>query len=332
MRAPRRLGAGVAATLAAATAAAAFGVTAGVAATPASTSIFIDPAAWPTIAISVVLPHATTTRPAVSENGVGVRILGAGNVGRADTVAIAVDHSRSMRGAALKTAIGVARELLKDRAQGDRMAVFAIASKATELASFSRTSVAGERALAKLKVDRRYGTALYDGVVLAAHKLRTVPGKRKVIFLITDGQGTTGTADIGQAAAAAAAANVSVYPVMIDSATYLPRSLRELSRATHGAFLGAETRSGSTNYAAIASDVRRTWRILYTTAAKPGSTITVNVVEPGAPAVSATAIIPGKAPGRSIFQGHGLAIVAVLVVVGAFMAVLVVGREPSKRL
>jgi hypothetical protein len=267
----------------------------------------------------------------VFENGVGVRVIGAGNVGRADTAAIAVDHSRSMRGAALKAALGVARQLLADRTRGDRMAVFAIASKATEVAPFARTPAAGEKALAKLRVDRRYGTALYDGVVLAAHKLKTVPGKRKVIFLITDGQGTTGTADIGQAAGAAAAANVSVYPVMIDSATYLPRSLRELSRATSGAFLGAETRSGSTNYAAIASDVRRTWRILYTTAAKPGSTITVKVAEPGAAPVSATAKIPGKAPGKSIFRGHGYAILAVFVVVGAFFVVLLIGRPLAKR-
>ena len=63
-------------------------------------------------------------------------------------------------------------------------------------------------------------------------------------------------------AAAATAAHASVYPVMIDSATYLPRTLRELSRATHGAFLGAETRSGSTDYAAIAADARTAarWR------------------------------------------------------------------------
>jgi hypothetical protein len=330
MRAPRRLGAGAAAILTAAAATAVCGSAAGAPAAPASTSIFIDTAAWPTIAISVVLPRATTTRPAVFENDVGVRVLGAGNVGQADTSAIAVDHSRSMRGAALKAAVGVAKQLLADRARGDRVAVFAIASRAIEVAPFARTPAAGEKALAKLRVDRRFGTALYDGVVLAADKLKTVPGKRKVIFLITDGQGTTGTADIGQAAAAATAANVSVYPVMIGSATYLPRSLRELSRATQGAFLGAETRSGSTNYAAIASDVRRTWRILYTTAAKPGSTITVKVAERGAPAVSATVKIPGKTPGKSIFQGRGYAILAVVVVVGAFFVVLVIARPPAK--
>ena len=111
--------------------------------------------------------------------------------------------------------------------------------------------------------------------MLAANALKHQPGARKVIFVVTDGQGTTGTAGIGEAAAAATAAHASVYPVMIDSATYLPRTLRELSRATQGAFLGAETRSGSTDYAAIAADARRTWRILYNTTAKPGSTIEV---------------------------------------------------------
>jgi hypothetical protein len=325
MRVARCLGAGVAAILVAATAAGS------ATAVPASTSIFVDTAAWPTIAISVVLPGTSTARPVLSENGLNVRIVGASNVGRADAVAVAVDHSQSMRGAALHTAIGVAKALVSDRTPGDRMGVFAIASRATQLAPFSRTPGAGERALAKLRVDKRYGTALYDGVVLAANRLSHVPGKRRVIFLLTDGQGTTGTADIEQAAAAATAAGVSMYPVMIDSATYLPRSLRELSRATHGAFLGAETRSGSTNYAAIASDVRRTWRIVYTTTATAGSTITLKVQQPGGAPVTASATIPGKAPGKPFFRGHGLALVAILVIVAAFLVVLIVARPPAKR-
>jgi von Willebrand factor type A domain len=325
MRGATRIGAGVAAILVAATAAGS------ATAVPASTSIFVDTAAWPTIAISVVLPGSSTARPVLFENGFHVRIVGASNVGRADAVAVAVDHSQSMRGAALRTAVGVAKALVSDRTRGDRMGVFAIASRATQLAPFSRTPGAGERALAKVRVDKRYGTALYDGVVLAADKLGHVPGKRRVIFLLTDGQGTTGTADIEQAAAAASAADVSVYPVMIDSATYLPRSLRELSRATHGAFLGAETRSGSTDYAAIASDVRRTWRIVYTTKATAGSTITLKVQQPGGGTVTTSAKIPGKAPGKPLLRGHGWSVVAILVILGAFLLVLVIARKPTPR-
>jgi von Willebrand factor type A domain len=325
MRGATRIGAGVAAILVAATAAGS------ATAVPVSTSIFVDTAAWPTIAISVVLPGTSTARPVLFENGFHVRIVGASNVGRADAVAVAVDHSQSMRGAALRTAVGVAKALVSDRKRGDRMGVFAIASRATQLAPFSRTSGVGERALAKVRVDKRYGTALYDGVVLAAHKLNKVAGKRKVIFLLTDGQGTTGTADIEQAAAAATAADVSVYPVMIDSATYLPRSLRELSRATHGAFLGAETRSGSTDYGAIASDVRSTWRIVYTTKATAGSTITLKVQQPGGGTVTTSAKIPGKPPGKPLLRGHGWSVVAVLVILGAFLLVLVIARKPTPR-
>lgn len=300
-------------------------------AAPASISIFIDTAAWPTIAVSVVLPQATTTPPAVYENGLRVKLLGAVNVGRADTAVVAVDHSQSMRGTALRTARGVAGELLLDRQPGERLAVIGIASKALRLAPFSPTSRAGEKAIAKIKLDRRYGTALYDGVVLAANALRHQPGTRKVIFLVTDGQGTTGTAGIAEAAAAASLAHASVYPVMIDSATYLPRGLRELSRATQGAFLGAETRSGSTDYTAIASDVRRTWRVVYTTAATPGSTIAVKIAEPGAAAVTASTVIPGKAPTKSIFKGHAVILggIAILIIVSL---VFLASRRPRKRL
>ena len=125
MRGATRIGAGVAAILVAATAAGS------ATAVPASTSIFVDTAAWPTIAISVVLPGTSTARPVLFENGFHVRIAGASNVGRADAVAVAVDHSQSMRGAALRTAVGVAKALVSDRTRGDRMGVFAIASRAT---------------------------------------------------------------------------------------------------------------------------------------------------------------------------------------------------------
>jgi hypothetical protein len=299
-------------------------------AAPASTSIFIDTAAWPTIAVSVVLPRASTTPPTVFENGLRVKLVSAVNVGRADAAVVAVDHSLSMRGKALRTARGVAGALLLDRQPGERIAVVAIASKAVKLAPFSRTSRARERAIGKITVDRRYGTALYDGVVLAANALSHQAGARKVIFLVTDGQGTTGTAGIAEAAAATALARATVYPVMIDSATYLPRGLRELSRATQGAFLGAETRSGSTDYTAIASDVRRTWRLVYTTTATPGSTVAVKIAEPGAAAVTASTVMPGKAPTKSIFKGHAVVLggIAIFIIVSL---VFLASRRPSKR-
>jgi von Willebrand factor type A domain len=326
MLSPRRLGFGAAVLLAAAS----LHGSAALGAAPASTSIFVDAAAFPTIAVSVVLPRESTTPPVVYENGLPVKLLGAVNVGRSATAVVAVDHSQSMRGAALRTARGVALELLLDRQRGERLALVSIASKAVRLAPFSRNSAAGEKALSKLRVDRRYGTALFDGVVLAANALKHEPGTGKVIFLVTDGQGTTGTADIGAAAAAASSAHASVYPVMIDSATYLPRTLRELSRATQGAFLGAETRSGSTDYSAIASDVRRTWRIVYTTTAGPGTTISLKVAEPHAPAVTASAVMPGKAPATSFFKSHGLVIagIAIFIIVSL---VFLISRRPSKR-
>jgi len=117
---------------------------------------------------------------------------------------------------------------------------------------------------------------------------------------------------------------------MIDSATYLPRGLRELSRATQGAFLGAETRSGSTDYAAIASDVRRTWRLVYTTTATPGSTVALKIAEQGAPAVTASTVMPGKAPAKSIFKGHAVVLggIAIFIIVSL---VFLASRRPSRR-
>ena len=85
--------------------------------------------------------------------------------------------------------------------------MIAIASKAVAARSVLPHLRAGEKALVEAAGSTgSYGTALFDGVVLAANALKPQPGSHKVIFLVTDGQGTTGTAGIGEAAAAASRA------------------------------------------------------------------------------------------------------------------------------
>ena len=200
----------------------------------------------PRVAVSVVLPRMSNTPPRLYEDGRRVPLLYASNVGRSHTLVLAVDHSQSMHGRSLRTAIGIARRLVKDKAPGDRVAVFAIGSKALQLTRFSTSTEVLDKALQRIRLDADYGTALYDGVARAARALHAEGGGDKVLLLITDGQETTSENPVGTAAAVAAQNQVAVYPVAIPNVTYKPGTLDTLARATRGAFFGASTRSSST--------------------------------------------------------------------------------------
>jgi len=296
---------------------------------PSTTSMFVDTAAFPTIAISVVVPHESATPPKVVENGLPVTLLSARNIGRAHVAAIVIDHSRSMRGAPLREAVGVAKALIANRKAGDRMAVFAVASKAELLAPFSTDPAVADKALTELTYDTRTGTQLYNGIVLASAALKREPGHDKVIFVLSDGQSTDATVGVPEAATAAAAAGASVYPIAIDTATYLPRRLRALSRATSGAFLGAATRANPADTPDIASDVRRTWRLEYVTLASAGHTIAVQVAQAGSPPESAAVRVGGVVPQQSWLKKN-LALLVIIVVV-AFLALLVIAIRGSAK-
>ena len=119
---------------------------------------------------------------------------------------------------------------------------------------------------------------------------------------------------------------MAVYPVAIKDRTAQTGPLAMLARATHGAFFGSKTEPSSGEYAAIASDIRRTWRIDYTTTARPGSTITVRVAQPGSRPLAAGVTIPGSPPHQflTVTRAGVLAIVAV-VVLGLVLVVIVRG-------
>jgi VWFA-related protein len=292
----------------------------------------VDTVAWPTVAVSVVLPHVSNSPHRLFENGRRVPLLYATNVGRSHSFVLAVDNSQSMHGASLRSAIGIARRLVADKAPNDRAAIFAIGSKSVQLTPFTTSSKVLDAALHRIRLDTDYGTALYDGVARAAGALHTQHARDKVLLLVTDGQETTSNKPVGTAAAVAAQNQVAVYPIAVPNVTYQPGTLDTLARATRGAFFGASTRSASSDYAAIASDVRRTWRIDYITSAQPGSSATLRIAQRGSPPETTTFTIPGDPhrPTSSISRNRIL--YASLAALGAIVIlVLLLKSRPNAR-
>jgi von Willebrand factor type A domain len=321
MRVPVLLGTALAAMVAATGSTGATTTTAPVRPASGNPAVYVDTAASPTLSVSVVVPLATTTPPKLLENGIPVKLESASNVGEAKSTAIIVDHSQSMHGEALRNAVAAARQLLTHRRPGDRIAVYSAASKALRLTGFSTSPAAGIRALEGIRLDKVYGTRDYDAVLMAVADLKRQPGPGKLVLLVTDGQDTTSRAGIAETAAAASSAGVKVYPVAISSATYLPNTLLRLARATSGAFFGTGTRSSATASAGIASDIRRTWQLTYSTPADQGATLNLEIVQPHAKPLSATATLPGTPPGHSSLAENGVIGLVILLLIGVIVII-----------
>src|SRR6185437_14045919 len=90
-----------------------------------------------------------------------------------------------------------------------------------------------------------------------------------------------------------------VYPIAVggDSATVAP--LRQMARETGGSFKSAASSSSlDAVYSSIASELKRTWRVEYVTAARPGDKLHLRVLLNPEGAASTDVTIPGSsAPG-----------------------------------
>jgi hypothetical protein len=287
----------------------------------------VDAAAWPRIAVSAVLPTRSGTPPRVYENGRRVALLYASNVGHPGALVLAIDRSQSMHGPSLRTAIAIAQRLVADEAPSTRIAIFAIGATTSQLSPFSTSRRLLDQALRRIRIDRTPGTALYGGIERAAQALGSQGGKGKAVILISDGQATTSQITASAAAAVAAEDRVSVYPVAIPNGTYEPGALDTLARATHGAFFGASTRSSPTDYEAIASDIRRTWRIDYVTAGQPGDLMRLRVVQPGSRAETMKFTIPGASGSQNGISRE----VILFAIVASLVLVVFIDRSSRRR-
>ncbi|HEY7148042.1 MAG TPA: type II secretion system F family protein [Gaiellaceae bacterium] len=231
----------------------------------------IDSGSFPLVRVSVVTSEPSASHPGLRENGQPVWIARAENLGRAKSVVLAIDRSQSMRGGPLAHAVAAARSFLASKPADDRLAVATFATKPQMLTEFSTKGADSDGALRSIEVDPVQGTTLYDEIVQASNTLSEEPLEARVIIVVTDGNETRSSASLTQAIAAARKARAAIYVVAIESPKFNPEPLRRLAQDTGGAYHG--TASGATlgsEYAAIASELKRTWRLEYATATRPG--------------------------------------------------------------
>ncbi len=301
----------------------------------------VDTSGYPTIRATLVAPVASDAAPTLSENGQPVVGLDVQNLASAKSVVVAVDRSQSMSGSKLADAIAGARAFVADKAGSDRVSVVVFGSSAVELTKFSSSTIDADDALRTMTVDPKSGTALYDALALSTQALQRQQGRARVLVLLTDGQDVSSKTSLKDALAQAKKAGVLVYPIGIGDSTATQGPLEQMARSTGGAFHGTADSSALKGvYSSISSELRRTWRIDYVTAARPGDKVHLRVSLDPEGAASTDLTVPGNltapsqgskglpSPFYSPFGGLMLALLVAFLVLSA-VGFLLMGAKGS---
>ncbi len=248
---------------------------------------------YPTIRASIVTSQPTSVPPVVTENGQPAIALQATNLAQAKSVVLAIDRSQSMKGKPLEEAVAAAHSFIDQKPRSDRIALTTFATKPLFLTGFSAEAEDAFAALGSIEVDPVQGTTLYDDLVLAADQLNKEKYAGRVIIMVTDGNETRSKADLQDAIDAARSAHSAVYVVAIESKQFNPVPLQELAAKTGGRYFGTDSSEGiSQVYSTIAHELARTWRVEFTTAARPGDRIRIKTSVVGEGSASQPLAIP----------------------------------------
>jgi VWFA-related protein len=238
----------------------------------------------------------------VFENGQAVAGVERVNLGRSKAIVLAIDRSRSMKGAPLSQAAAAAETFVKSKRHADRVAIVTFGEKAIKQASLLQSTIEADNVLGNLETDRKFGTALYDAVVVSSAELggQTLPGR--VVVVLTDGRDVGSIATLDNALQAARRAHVVVYAIALGNVRR--SALRRLARGTGGAvYVSPKPSDLQRVFKKIGTDLNRTWGISYTTSARPGDPIEVSLGSPKARKLAA--VVPGRSEddGGSILPG-----------------------------
>jgi tight adherence protein B len=273
---------------------------AAIAATPAAAAVEfagIDASRHPTVQLSVVTDTPSKVAPTLRENGRAVAGLQAQNLGRAKSVVVAIDHSRSMEGKPLTDAIAAARTFVAGKAPADRLAVVTFGRSAVQTTRFSSATIDTDSALRNLALDAQQGTALFDAVHLASLALQTEVNPGRVIVIMTDGSNVAKGVSLQKAISSARRAGAAVYAIGIESGDFERGPLEQIAAATGGGYYAATSSAALAQaYDAVAQDLARTWRLSYLTAAQPGQTLKLTASVPGQGTVTSQTTLPGSTP------------------------------------
>jgi tight adherence protein B len=256
----------------------------------------VDTSGFPAVRLTVVAPLRAAS-PHLTENSAPVTGYTAVNLGGQKAIVLALDRSQSMLGRPFANALSAAQTFIGAAGPHDHVGVVAFGHAAFGLGRFSGSPTDAQSSLSGLSVDGQSGTALYDAIVLAATHLESDSSPGRAIVIVTDGRDVSSNSTLQDAVAAAHAAHTAVYAIGIGGPSFTPDALQSLSRETGGSYRQvARTRDLGAVYAALASELDRTWQLSYVTAARPGMTLRLAATVPGGGTAHTTTQVAGGEP------------------------------------
>jgi tight adherence protein B len=242
----------------------------------------IDTSGFPLIRATILAPRGSAAVH-LRENGRRAVGLSATNLGQSKAIELVVDRSESMRGRPFANAIGAAKTFVAATGVNDNVGVVVFGRSALTLTHGETGTSDALSALSDITVDTRSGTALYDAIVTAANQLGGDSRPGRAIVVITDGKDVSSLHSLGQAIRAAQAARASVYTIGIGGPSFTPDQLREIAAETGGTYRQAASASELASvYGSLEDELARTWQVTYDTAARPGDTLHLSAIVPGA--------------------------------------------------
>lgn len=251
-------------------------------------------APFPERAFVLTLPQHTELAPGqvhLTENGRSVRRLEVTPVGAARRVrmgvVLAIDASSSMRGAAWDQAIEAARAFAAERNGRQPFALVTFGSDTRVVLPFTDDEAAIDAALTA-PGSPAGGTSLYDGALQSIQLIHEAKLRGGFVVVLSDGTDHGSNATGNDVLSAARDANVKLYSVGLQSASFDPEALERLSENGGGEY----TEAGSADqlqqiYSSLGAQLSNAHILSYRSLADPGRRVHVEATVTGLGSASA---------------------------------------------
>ena len=256
----------------------------------------------------------------------------AGPVRRTDLV-FAVDTSGSMAGAPIAAATAAGRRLLDAVGHTGRVGLVTFSDTARVVRSLTADTGSVRAALAGLETDS--GTALYDGIALAADTALAGPdpGARRIVIVLSDGADTTSSSTLAALTRHLRGTSVEVDAVGLESSpSFQAAPLREIASATGGELAPTRTLAGLEPIALQLSQARlaTTYAVDVNLPQSSARTLHVRVRGGSAASVRLPQGVSGASPG--FWSSYGDVLVIMLGVGAVGMLAFVIATAAGARM
>jgi tight adherence protein B len=281
----------------------------------------------------------------VTENGTPVHALSVVSAKAAKEsqfgVVLAIDASLSMRGKPIAAAMNAARTFAAHRGGNQQLAVITFNNGVHVVQGLTSNSAALRSALAT-PPKLAYGTRIFDALDQARSMLASAHVRGASVVLLSDGRDVGSTVSAKRVLAELASGHVRAFTVGLNSKTFDPARLKQVSATTGGAFIDAPTPAALTPiYDALGTQLSNEYLVSYQSLAGPNARMHVVARVDGIPgSVSTQYVTPAlnikpappyrRSTAARILQSWVTMVIIALLAAAAFGAAILAVTRPRQ--